>query len=337
MRFPTVREVGRAGLERPDAAASGSPAPTPSSGRILIALPIFSFFCLPFVSLFPAIAAERPRASTRSASPTACCTPCSASAPALGALSIGTVLAGFDRMRLTRIGFVGFAVAIGVFGVLRQPALAYPVVFVLGAFYFGTTTSMLTVLQETVDDEVRGRVMALWFMGFGGTVPLGGLVFGPMLDATNGTVVLGIGAGVVDRCSPGGATSPPSPPEPRRRTADRSWPSDAAGLRRRPLRRAVRRRARHGSWPCPAGCAGASDFAGVLDGLDAIALDLPGFGGASPEPADGDGRRRLRRRSSRPSLDACAARRRGARALLRRPGRGEPRRDATPTASAPSC
>ena len=29
-----------------------------------------------------------------------------------------------------------------------------------------------------------------------------------------------------------------------------------------------------------------SDFDGVLSGLDAIALDLPGFGGASPPPAD---------------------------------------------------
>ena len=38
--------------------------------------------------------------------------------------------------------------------------------------------------------------MALWFMGFGGTVPLGGLVFGPILDATSNTVVLGIAAGV---------------------------------------------------------------------------------------------------------------------------------------------
>ena len=64
----------------------------------------------------------------------------------------------------------------------------------LGACYFGTTTSLLTVLQTRLEDSVRGRVMALWFMSFGGTVSLCGLVFGPLLDATSGYVVLGIGA-----------------------------------------------------------------------------------------------------------------------------------------------
>ncbi len=84
--------------------------------------------------------------------------------------------------------------AIGLFGALRLPAPAYPVIFVLGFVYFGTTTAMLTVLQTVLTDEVRGRVMALWFMAFGGMVAVAGLVFGPILDATNGTVVLGVGA-----------------------------------------------------------------------------------------------------------------------------------------------
>ena len=47
------------------------------------------------------------------------------------------------------------------------------------------------------------------------------------------------------------------------------------------------------------------DFDGVLDGLDAIALDLPGFGGASPEPAaamDAAGYAD----AVAPALDACA-------------------------------
>ncbi len=66
--------------------------------------------------------------------------------------------------------------------------------FVLGFMYFGTTTAMLTVLQTVLDEEVRGRVMALWFMAFGGMVAVGGLAFGPLLDATNGDLVLGIGA-----------------------------------------------------------------------------------------------------------------------------------------------
>jgi hypothetical protein len=44
------------------------------------------------------------------------------------------------------------------------------------------TTAMVTVIQSRLEPEVRGRVMALWFMAFGGTVPLGNLLFGPLID-----------------------------------------------------------------------------------------------------------------------------------------------------------
>ena len=55
-------------------------------------------------------------------------------------------------------------------------------------------TSLSTVLQEHVTDAVRGRVVALWIMGFGGTVPLGVLVGGVVAHATSLTAVLLAGA-----------------------------------------------------------------------------------------------------------------------------------------------
>ena len=48
----------------------------------------------------------------------------------------------------------------------------------LGLVYFAVITSLSTVLQQDLDDAVRGKVMALWIMGFGGTVPFGGLAGG---------------------------------------------------------------------------------------------------------------------------------------------------------------
>jgi MFS family permease len=41
---------------------------------------------------------------------------------------------------------------------------------------------MQTVLVSGLSPEIRARVMALWFMAFGGTVPIGNLVFGPLID-----------------------------------------------------------------------------------------------------------------------------------------------------------
>ncbi len=43
-------------------------------------------------------------------------------------------------------------------------------------------TSLSTVLQQDLDDAVRGKVMALWIMGFGGTVPFGGLAGGWLIE-----------------------------------------------------------------------------------------------------------------------------------------------------------
>jgi hypothetical protein len=70
------------------------------------------------------------------------------------------------------------------------------VITVLGFFYFAMITSLSTALQARLDDSVRGRVMALWIMGFGGTVGVANLFIGPVIDATSVTAVLLFNAAV---------------------------------------------------------------------------------------------------------------------------------------------
>jgi MFS family permease len=192
IRFPVIPRTAETGLARLTGGFRAAKA-NPVVGRILVALPLFSFFCLPFIGLFPALVEKDLGLDSKSLAYGLLYASFGLGAM-IGSLSIGTVFVAVDKRVLVRVGFVGFAVMLFLFGLLREPALAFPVVFVLGAFYFGSTTSMLTVLQLEVTDDVRGRVMALWFMGFGGTVPFGGLAFGPVLDATSGTVVLTVGA-----------------------------------------------------------------------------------------------------------------------------------------------
>jgi MFS family permease len=52
----------------------------------------------------------------------------------------------------------------------------------------------MTVLQSRLELEVRGRVLSLWFMAFGGTVPLGNMLFGPIMDSIGSRPVLLLGA-----------------------------------------------------------------------------------------------------------------------------------------------
>jgi predicted MFS family arabinose efflux permease len=164
-------------------------------GRCLVTIFLFSAFALTFVGQLPVVAEENYGIASDSAGYGLLYATFGIGA-LCGALSIGTVLARQPRPLMVRIGMLGYAVVLAVFAVLRAPALAFPVVAVLGFFYFAMVTSLLTTLQERLDDSVRGRVMALWIMGFGGTVGIGNLVAGRVIDATSVTAVLLVNSAV---------------------------------------------------------------------------------------------------------------------------------------------
>ena len=102
----------------------------------------------------------------------------------------------------------------------------------MGAFYFAFITALNTTLQAQLDDAVRGRVMALWIMGFGGTVALGNLLVGPVVAAVGITSVLLFGAGVALVLVWYADVRPP-PGSP---GWDWGWPRRRAKGARRPLR-----------------------------------------------------------------------------------------------------
>jgi MFS family permease len=161
--------------------------------RVLGILVLFSFFSLTFVGLMPAIAADnfgiRPRSVEYGL-----LYACFGLGAATGAISVGTLLAGRSKAPIPRLGLVVFAGLLTAFALLRTDAPAYPIGFVLGYFYFLVITSLATVLQENLDDGVRGRIMALWIMGFGGIVPVGVLVGGFVASYTDVTLVMLVGA-----------------------------------------------------------------------------------------------------------------------------------------------
>jgi predicted MFS family arabinose efflux permease len=114
----------------------------------------------------------------------------------IGAISIGTVFATTSKPLLVRVCLVGYALSLCAFALQRSTVPADVNVAVTGAFYFAFITALNTTLQARVDENVRGRVMALWMMGFGGTVGVGNLLIGPVVAAVGITDVLLFGAGV---------------------------------------------------------------------------------------------------------------------------------------------
>ena len=161
--------------------------------RLLISMTAFSLFCLIYVGLFSSVARLNfgisPVGSTYRWLYAvwgfgALC----------GALATGTFLSHIHRPIIIRRGFVGFAIALAIFASIESIAWAFPVGFVLGLFYFMTANAMVTVFQQNLRDNERVTVMPLWFMSFGGTVTIGGLLAGPMIDAIGARWVLFFGA-----------------------------------------------------------------------------------------------------------------------------------------------
>ncbi len=150
-------------------------------GRSLVIVFLFSLLSLVWVGQLPVVAAENLGINPKSGAYGILYATFGTGA-LIGALAIGSIFSGMSRPRLVRRALVGYACTLAVFASLSHPVPAYIVIAVLGAFYFGMITALSTTMQERLEDNVRGRVMALWLMGFGGTVSLGNLFYGPIID-----------------------------------------------------------------------------------------------------------------------------------------------------------
>lgn len=163
----------------------------PVISRVLITIAVYSFFSLIFIYQMPLLAERHLgftgwRFNLLFAS--------FALGAAGGALAMGSVLARFERARMTRFALVAFSVALALFGTTTSRPVAFVTAFLSGAAYFVVVTALSTTIQIAVDDEVRGRVMGLWMMAWAGLVPLGGLIAGPIIDMVDISAVLLFGA-----------------------------------------------------------------------------------------------------------------------------------------------
>jgi MFS family permease len=74
------------------------------------------------------------------------------------------------------------------------PWLAYTG-FVVSGFGFGCAmTGLSTVVQERAPEELRGRIMALWLVGFLGSRPIAAAVLGGTADLLNVYTAFGVAA-----------------------------------------------------------------------------------------------------------------------------------------------
>jgi MFS family permease len=99
----------------------------------------------------------------------------------LAALSIA--LSGRASMRMLLGGTLLMSVLFLVFGLSTNYALSMFCMFGVGVGMIIMAASANTLIQLTVPDHLRGRVMAVYTTVFAGSTPIGGLVTGGLASA----------------------------------------------------------------------------------------------------------------------------------------------------------
>jgi MFS family permease len=156
--------------------------------RLLLGMTGWAFVSLGFVGLFPTVAVD-PLSSTYRLLYSIW-----GVGALLGAVANGTIFASVSKRRIIPAGFLGFSVSLAAFALCTNPGPAYVTGAVLGFFYFLTAAALVTEFQLNVSEVERPFLMSLWFMAFGGTIPLGNMLLGPTIDRIGPRPVLLAGA-----------------------------------------------------------------------------------------------------------------------------------------------
>lgn len=101
------------------------------------------------------------------------------------------------QARVLQAGLVGLGFGIAFVAAAPTAAAALMAFVVAGAGFMLASTSALTLVQERVPDELRGRVMALWLVAFVGSRPIAAGLGGYLTDAVSLQVALVVSACVV--------------------------------------------------------------------------------------------------------------------------------------------
>ena len=101
----------------------------------------------------------------------------------IGSLSLAFIGARRPLVGMIIGGGVSFVVFETLLGLSRTPLQAFPLIVIVGLSSMLMINTINVIVQRSVPDALRGRVMALYVTVFAGSAPLGGLVAGTVAQA----------------------------------------------------------------------------------------------------------------------------------------------------------
>lgn len=146
---------------------------------------------------------------------------------AVGMTALALMRGRMASARVSSIGLAGLTAGCAVLAFGTVPAVAMAGFALAGLGFGWAMTGLSTVVQERAPVELRGRIMALWLVGFVGSRPIAAALLGGTADAVSVQAAFGVAAAltfvVTLLCRPsnlegalpqGAATSAADDPQP---------------------------------------------------------------------------------------------------------------------------
>jgi MFS family permease len=112
--------------------------------------------------------------------------------------AVALAVLAYGRPTLVAVVIPGLGVAVGILGLgfVRHFALAAVVLFGVGAMQIVFQNGCNTIVQMTVPDELRGRVMGVYMMVFAGATPVGASLIGSVAEGVGVPAACIVGGGL---------------------------------------------------------------------------------------------------------------------------------------------
>lgn len=180
LRFPSrTADVDDASMWQRIRVGARAARDEPGVRAAIVLISVVALTASPFIALIPAMARVRHGGGPGLTSTFVTAQGIGA---VFGAILVPGLAARFGRHRILMIGLVALPGALALYGVAPTPATATAALVGVGVTYIAVFSGIGAVVQLRAPDEVRARVVSLYFLALGTLYPLGSTLQGPIAD-----------------------------------------------------------------------------------------------------------------------------------------------------------
>ena len=155
---------------------------------------VSTFLTMPVLTLLPAFASDVLSGPQTPKTRLAMLMACQGLGAIVGALVIGS-LGRFRHMGRALLGIqIALGLLIAIFAQSRALPLSLALLFLCGMLFMAVFSISFSIVQLTVPDALRGRVVSIYMVSLRSGWPLGGLVAGALADVFSAPAVIAVDA-----------------------------------------------------------------------------------------------------------------------------------------------